>query len=100
MTRKIFERRLRRLMVPCSIRRSGFNCGSILLPFLDFVERHAVHPAMFFIWLHKEEKPDGLIFDAVHHVLEHLEGLLLVLDKRILLSVAAEADSFLQMVHR
>ena len=34
-----------------------------------------------------------------HHLLEHLEGLLLVGDERVLLRVAAEADALLEVVH-
>src|SRR6185312_7113403 len=41
---------------------------------------------------------DGLLVDAAPHVLEEIEALLLVLDERILLAVAAKADAFLEMV--
>ncbi len=41
-----------------------------------------------------------LVFNAVHHVLEHGERFFLVLDQRIFLAVAAKPDAFLQVVHR
>src|SRR5436190_3581745 len=40
--------------------------------------------------LQKEEIPDGLVFDPVHHVLEEDERFLLVLDQGILLPVPAQ----------
>src|ERR1700685_3064149 len=50
--------------------------------------------------LQEEQVPDGLVLDPIHHVLEHFEGFFLVLDQRVLLAVAAQADAFLQVVHR
>ena len=41
----------------------------------------------------------GIFLEAEHHRLEHLEGLLLVGDERVLLGVAAQADAFLQVIH-
>ena len=41
----------------------------------------------------------GVLLELQHHRLEHLEGLLLVRDERVLLRVAAKADSFLEVVH-
>ena len=38
--------------------------------------------------------------DVVHQVDEHIERLLLVLDQRVLLAVASETDSFLEVIHR
>ena len=49
--------------------------------------------------LHAEEVASGVFLEAHHHLLEHLEGLLLVGDERVLLGVAAEADAFLEVVH-
>jgi len=51
-------------------------------------------------YLQEEEIPDGLIFDAIHHVLEQREGFLLILDQRIFLAVAAQPDTFLEVIHR
>ncbi len=50
--------------------------------------------------LQEEQVADGLVFDAIHHVLEQREGFLLVLDQRIFLAVSAQADAFLEVVHR
>ena len=50
--------------------------------------------------LHAEEVADGVFLEAHHHAFEHLEGLALVGDERVLLGVAAEADAFLEVVHR
>ena len=41
----------------------------------------------------------GVFLEAHHHGSKRLEGLLLVLDERVLLRVAAEADAFLEVVH-
>ena len=49
--------------------------------------------------LHAEEVAGGVFLEADHHGLEHLEGLFLVGDERVLLGVAAEADAFLEVVH-
>ena len=49
--------------------------------------------------LHAEEVAGGVLLEAEHHALEHLEGLALVGDEGVLLGVAAQADAFLEMVH-
>ncbi len=49
--------------------------------------------------LHAEEVAGGVLLEAHHHAFEHLEGLALVGDERVLLGVAAEADAFLEVVH-
>ena len=41
---------------------------------------------------------DDFFLDAPAHVLEQLEALLLVLDQRIALAIAAQADSLLQVI--
>ena len=41
-----------------------------------------------------------LLVDPVHERLEHLEGLLLVLDERVALAVAAQADPLLEVIER
>src|SRR5580658_7802194 len=50
--------------------------------------------------LNVEEIADGFVVDARHHVFEHDEGFFFELDERILLTVAAEADAFFQVVER
>ena len=40
-----------------------------------------------------------LDLDAVHHVLEELEALALVLDQRVALAEGAQVDALLQVVH-
>jgi len=50
--------------------------------------------------LKKKQVADGLVLDAIHHVLEHLERFFLVLDQRIFLPIAAQTDAFLEVVHR
>ena len=54
----------------------------------------------FFHRLQQEEEANRVFFDAVHQVFEEVEGFLLVFDERIALTVAAQADAFLQVVHR
>ena len=49
---------------------------------------------------HQEEEPHGFGIDAIHHLFEECERFLLELDQRIFLSVAAQADAFLQVVER
>src|SRR5437879_655691 len=49
--------------------------------------------------LHAEEMAGGVLLEADHHGLEHLERLLLVGDEGVLLGVAAEADALLEVVH-
>src|SRR5258706_2576714 len=50
--------------------------------------------------LQEEQVADGLIFDAIHHVLAQREGFLLVFDQRVFLTVTAQSDAFLPIVHR
>src|SRR5262249_21929622 len=50
--------------------------------------------------LQAEEELDRLVLDALLHEREELEGLLLVLDERVPLTVPAQADAFLQVVDR
>src|SRR5579863_5249681 len=49
--------------------------------------------------LHQVEIADGVLLRALHHGFEHVEGLALVLDQRVVLPVAAQTDAFLQVVH-
>ncbi len=49
--------------------------------------------------LHAEEVAGGVFLEAEHHGFEHVEGLFLVGDERVLLGVAAQADAFLEVVH-
>ena len=49
--------------------------------------------------LHAEEVAGGVFLEAHHHGFEEFEGLLLVLDEGVLLTVAAQADAFLEVVH-
>src|ERR1051325_7138112 len=48
--------------------------------------------------LHLPEDLHHAILDALHHFLEELERFLLVLDQRIALAVAAQADAFLEVI--
>ena len=48
----------------------------------------------------QEDPAQDLLVDPVHEGLEHRERLFLVLDERIALAVAAQADAFLQVVER
>ena len=50
--------------------------------------------------LHQEEEAHRLGVDAVHQFVEQRECFLLELDQRILLPVAAQPDSLLQVVER
>ena len=50
--------------------------------------------------LHQEQEPHRLGVDPVHHLVEQRERFLLELDQRVLLPVAAQPDSFLQVVER
>src|SRR5450759_1457370 len=45
------------------------------------------------------ERRDGARLDAVHHVLEEVEPLALVLDQRVALAESAQVDALLQVVH-
>src|SRR5437868_15383478 len=49
--------------------------------------------------LHEVQVTRGVSLEALHHAFEHVEGLTLVLNQRILLSVTAEADALLQVIH-
>ena len=49
--------------------------------------------------LHQVQIANRLFLEALHHLFEHVEGLALVLDQRIVLPVAAQADAFFQVVH-
>ncbi len=46
-----------------------------------------------------EQQPDRLLLDALHHGLEHVVALPLVLDQRVALPHCPQADSLLQVVH-
>src|SRR5216684_1826500 len=50
--------------------------------------------------LHVIEITNGFVIDARHHIFKQNERFLLELDQRIFLSVAAEADAFLQVIER
>src|SRR5881409_1240699 len=54
-----------------------------------------VHPAN----AHFEELFQDHLFQMIHHLLEHIEGFLLVLGQWIPLTVAAKTDAFLEVVH-
>src|SRR5687767_9771078 len=91
---------------PCHFSCSHCTCerhtGSLTASTLHF---EALEAFAFFLLVTvddlKVEKGLGRVgVDAVEHVLEHIEGLLLVLDKRILLPVADEADTLLYVVDR
>ncbi len=46
-----------------------------------------------------EDLLDGLLADALHHGLEHLGALVLVLDERVALAHRTQADALLEVVH-
>src|SRR5713226_6801910 len=48
-------------------------------------------------YLQEEQVADGLVFDAIHHVLEQREGFLLIFDQRVFLTVATQPNAFLQV---
>src|SRR5262249_59625789 len=48
---------------------------------------------------HLEELLQDYVLQVIHHLLEHVEGFLLVLGQRVTLPVAAKADAFLQVIH-
>src|SRR5438128_8834712 len=54
---------------------------------------------LFLDRLEKEEKAESVFFDTVHQVFEQSVGFLLVFDKRIALAIAAQSDTFLEMIH-
>src|SRR6185503_19551729 len=49
--------------------------------------------------LHQIKISGRVLLELLHHAFEHVEGLTLVLDKRILLTVPTQTDSFLEVVH-
>src|SRR5207302_3989661 len=49
--------------------------------------------------LEVEQQPDGFFLDPVHHGAEHVVALALILDQRVALAVAAQADALAQVVH-
>src|SRR6185369_12974748 len=49
--------------------------------------------------LEVEQQPDGLFLDPLHHGAEHVVALALILDQRVALAVAAQADALAQVVH-
>src|SRR5581483_7223314 len=49
--------------------------------------------------LHQVEIAYGLLLEALHHGFEHFERLALVFHQRIVLPIAAQADSLFQVVH-
>ena len=55
---------------------------------------------LFFHRLQEEKESHRVFLDSAHQVLEQLEGFLLVLHERIALAIAAQADAFLEMIHR
>jgi hypothetical protein len=57
------------------------------------------HPAAPLQNLHQVEIADRVFLEALHHRFEHLERFFLVLDQRIVLAVAAQADALFQVVH-
>src|SRR5262245_60681430 len=48
---------------------------------------------------HLEELLHDHFLQVIDHLLEHLEGFLLVFDQRVSLPVSAKADAFLEVVH-
>src|SRR5207344_2042045 len=49
--------------------------------------------------LEVEQQPDGLFLDPLHHGAEHVVALALILDQRVALAVAAQADALAQVIH-
>src|SRR5215469_7696978 len=49
--------------------------------------------------LHQVQIADGVFLKALHHVFEHVEGLALIFDQWIFLSVTSEADSLFEVIH-
>ncbi len=49
--------------------------------------------------LQVEQVADGLLLDALHHGVEHVEALALVLHQRVLLGHRPQADALLEVVH-
>src|SRR5262245_38861433 len=64
--------------------------------------RHGGGASLALVGPHHRHQPpqvaDDLFLDAIAHRPEELEALLLVLDERIALAVAAQADPFLQVI--
>src|SRR5215469_8050874 len=88
------SRRKRRLLAS-GRRRGGWCAGEARRKLVEAFNGRAVGTDD----LHAEEVPRRVLLEAEHHSLEHLEGLLLVRDQRVLLSVAAQADALLEVVH-
>ena len=76
-----------------------FRGGRLPLPSLPCVQLRVGVCSRPFQDLHQVEIPGSFLLEARHHGLEHVEGFALVLDQRIVLTVAAQADAFLQVVH-
>src|SRR5580700_4030693 len=49
--------------------------------------------------LHQVEIARSVFLEALQHGLEHLERFFLVLDQRIVLAIATQADALLEMIH-
>src|SRR5271170_4897338 len=49
--------------------------------------------------LHQEQETNRVLLKASHHGFEHVEGLFLIGDKRILLPIAAQTDALFEVVH-
>src|SRR5688572_13579446 len=94
------------------LRRAGEDRGGLLLRVVVIergralghrADRH-VHLGLAAVALdHRLQPPqvaDDLFLDASAHVLEQREALLLVLDQRIALAVAAQPDAFLEVIER
>src|SRR5690606_14163155 len=66
--------------------------GQEIFPLLPLGRGLHLHP-------HPEEGVDRILLHGAQHVLEHLVGLKLVLEQRVLLAVRPQADAFPQVVH-
>ena len=53
----------------------------------------------FALDLNMKEQPDGFFLHPLDHVLENLVGFALIRDQWVLLTIAAQADPLLEMVH-
>src|SRR5881394_1328909 len=49
--------------------------------------------------LHKVEMADRILLEALHHCFEHVEGLALVFNERVVLAITTQPDSLLEVVH-
>ena len=75
------------------------RCRSLCLQCRELfqrLDRHAVRRKD----LHAEQVAQRVFLEALHHRLEHVEGLLLIGHQRVLLRIAAQSDAFLQVIHR